>query len=189
MSLIAFLVTGGTYLCFLQTKKCISYHTIRLVLSWCDTHCICIAGARFCKMYPLWTVLLSCRTVSLQFHLLKLAVFCHYEGQQPYFGRKNKHFYLFVINCGIIWQLSLKFTLDTVTLECTVCPTRYRTRHFFNNSNTNEDIATKFEQEYVPWFDLQLDALNSCLFTYNTFIKLLYMFRALTLLIIRRSTS
>jgi len=25
--------------------------------------------------------------------------------------------------------------------------TRYRTRHFFNNSNTNEDIATKFEQE------------------------------------------
>jgi len=23
----------------------------------------------------------------------------------------------------------------------TVCPTRYRTQHFFNNSNTNEDIA------------------------------------------------
>jgi len=40
-----------------------------------------------------------------------------------------------------------------------------------------------------PWFDLQLDALNYCLFTYNTFIKILYMFRALTLLIIRRSTS
>jgi len=31
----------------------------------------------------------------------------------------------------------------------TVCPTRYRTRHFFNNCNTNEDIATKFEQECV----------------------------------------
>jgi len=30
-----------------------------------------------------------------------------------------------------------------------VCPTRYRTRHFFNNSNTNDDIAKKFEQEYV----------------------------------------
>jgi len=30
-----------------------------------------------------------------------------------------------------------------------MCPTRYRTRHFFNNSNTNEDIATKFEQVYV----------------------------------------
>ena len=30
-----------------------------------------------------------------------------------------------------------------------VCPTCCRTRHFFNNSNTDEDIATKFEQEYV----------------------------------------
>ena len=28
-------------------------------------------------------------------------------------------------------------------------------------------------------FDLQLDAQNSHLFTYNTFIKILYMFRAL----------
>jgi hypothetical protein len=31
----------------------------------------------------------------------------------------------------------------------TGCPTCYRTRHFFNNSNTNEDIAKKFEQGYV----------------------------------------
>jgi hypothetical protein len=30
----------------------------------------------------------------------------------------------------------------------TGCPTPYRTRHFFNNSNTNEYIATEFEQEY-----------------------------------------
>jgi len=36
-----------------------------------------------------------------------------------------------------------------VRINYTVCPTRYRTRHFFNNSNINEDIATKFEQEYV----------------------------------------
>jgi len=36
------------------------------------------------------------------------------------------------------------------------------------------------QHKYIqPWFDLQLDAQNSCLFTYNTFIKLLYMFRAL----------
>ena len=33
--------------------------------------------------------------------------------------------------------------------DYTGCPTRYQTRHFFNNSNTSEDIATKFEQEYV----------------------------------------
>jgi len=31
----------------------------------------------------------------------------------------------------------------------TVCSTRYLTRHFFNNCNTSEVIATKFEQEYV----------------------------------------
>jgi len=31
-------------------------------------------------------------------------------------------------------------------MKSTGCPTRYRKRHFFNNSNTNEDIATKFEQ-------------------------------------------
>jgi len=37
----------------------------------------------------------------------------------------------------------------THTHTYTGCPTRYRNRHFFNNSNTNEDIATKFEQEYV----------------------------------------
>jgi hypothetical protein len=30
-----------------------------------------------------------------------------------------------------------------------MCPSRYRTRHFFNNSDTNEDIVTKFEQGYV----------------------------------------
>jgi hypothetical protein len=29
-------------------------------------------------------------------------------------------------------------------LQHTGCPTRYRTRHFFNNFTTNEDIATKF---------------------------------------------
>ena len=31
----------------------------------------------------------------------------------------------------------------------TECPTRYRTRNFFNNSNTNVDIATKFEQHML----------------------------------------
>ena len=36
----------------------------------------------------------------------------------------------------------------------TGCPTRYRTRHFFNNSNIIEDIATKFEQDYVLFFHI-----------------------------------
>jgi len=34
-------------------------------------------------------------------------------------------------------------------LYSTGCPTGYRTCHFFHNSETDEDIATKFEQEYV----------------------------------------
>jgi len=29
------------------------------------------------------------------------------------------------------------------------CPTRYQTRHFFNNFTTNEDIATKFEADLL----------------------------------------
>jgi len=29
----------------------------------------------------------------------------------------------------------------------TGCPTRYRTRNFFNNFTTNEDFATKFEAD------------------------------------------
>jgi hypothetical protein len=32
-------------------------------------------------------------------------------------------------------------------------------------------------QRSIILFDLQIDALNSYLFTYNTFIKILYMFR------------
>jgi hypothetical protein len=61
-----------------------------IVLSECAvvvTHIICIGGARFCKMYLLRIVLLNCNALSLQFQLLKLAAFCHYEGQQPNFGR------------------------------------------------------------------------------------------------------
>jgi hypothetical protein len=33
--------------------------------------------------------------------------------------------------------------------------------------------------KFITLVDFQLDAQNSCLFTYNTFIKILYMFRAL----------
>jgi hypothetical protein len=53
----------------------------------------------------------------------------------------------------------------------TECPTRYRTRHFYNNSNTNKDIATKFEQEYVRCVRNEEDCVCSvCLFRCNIFI-------------------
>jgi len=37
----------------------------------------------------------------------------------------------------------------TLRICNTGCPTTYQTRHFFNNSKTNEDTAMRFEQEYV----------------------------------------
>jgi len=53
----------------------------------------------------------------------------------------------------------------------TECPTRYRTRHFFNNSNTNEDIATKFEQEHVRCVrNKEKCVCNVCLFRCSIFI-------------------
>jgi len=51
--------------------------------------------------------------------------------------------------CWAVVRRSSRGASILVIVACTVCPTRFRTRHFLNNSNTNEDIATKFEQEYV----------------------------------------
>ena len=49
-----------------------------------------------------------------------------------------------------IWRIKTSEELDKLIkhkniVNYTVCPTCYRTLHFFNNSNTNEDI----EQEYI----------------------------------------
>jgi hypothetical protein len=58
-----------------------------------------------------------------------------------------------------------------VLFRDTGCPTRYPTRHFFNNSNTNEDFATKFEQGYVRCVRNEEDCVCSvCLFRCNIFI-------------------
>jgi len=54
-------------------------------------------------------------------------------------------------------ELSLKMAAVLEILlasSYTGCPNRYRTWHFFNNSNTNEDIATKFEQKCVLFFHI-----------------------------------
>jgi hypothetical protein len=48
-----------------------------------------------------------------------------------------------------------------------------------NKPSSGGRANSTIQQGSEPWFDLQLDAQNSCLFTYNTFIKILYMFRAL----------
>jgi hypothetical protein len=53
----------------------------------------------------------------------------------------------------------------------TGCPTHYRTRHLFNNSNTNEDIAMKFELEYVRCVRNEEECVcSACLFRCNIYI-------------------
>ena len=53
----------------------------------------------------------------------------------------------------------------------TECPNRYQTRHFFNNSNTNEDIATKFDQQYFRCVRNEEECVYTvCLFRCNIFI-------------------
>jgi len=42
----------------------------------------------------------------------------------------------------------------TVVHNYTGCLARYLTQHFFNNSNSNEDTATKIEQEFVLFFHI-----------------------------------
>ena len=52
-----------------------------------------------------------------------------------------------------------------------MCPTTYQTRHFFNNSNINEVIAAKFEQDYVRCVRNEEECVCSvCLFRCNIFI-------------------
>ena len=67
------------------------------------------------------------------------------------------------------WHL---FHTDRLICAYKGCPTRYRTRHFFNNSNTNEDIATKFEQEFVRCVRNEEECVCSvCLFRSNILIS------------------
>jgi hypothetical protein len=54
----------------------------------------------------------------------------------------------------------------------TECPTRYRTRHLFNNFTTNKDIATKFEVD-LPHCVTNVKEKNVLLFKFhcNIFIS------------------
>jgi hypothetical protein len=54
-----------------------------------------------------------------------------------------------------------------VKLHTTECPTRYRTRHFFNNFTTNEDIATKFEAD-LPHCVRNVKEKNVLLFKFSS---------------------
>ena len=62
----------------------------------------------------------------------------------PYTQKKN-------IRLAIVFKVRLlkfaQFCRNVVA--CTGFLSRYRTGHFFNNSNTNEDTATKFKQHLL----------------------------------------
>jgi hypothetical protein len=61
--------------------------------------------------------------------------------------------------------------LIAFSAEYTRCPTTYQTRHFFNNSKTDEDIATRFEHEYIRFVRNEEECVSSvCLFRCNIFI-------------------
>jgi len=57
------------------------------------------------------------------------------------------------------------------TATYTECPTRYRTRNFFNNFTTNKGIATKFEVD-LPHCVKNVKEKNALLFKFrcNIFI-------------------
>jgi hypothetical protein len=51
-------------------------------------------------------------------------------------------------------------------MSYTGCPTRYRTRHFFNNFTTNEYTATKFEAD-LPHCVRNMKEKNVLLFKFR----------------------
>jgi len=71
--------------------------------------------------------------------------------KQGAFSRlKLTHYFHHILHSTFNYTvLAKKLKILTTTQAGTVRPAHYRTRHFFNNSNTNEYIATKFQQQYV----------------------------------------
>ena len=119
-------------------------------------------------------------------HILLLAFTCLVllvmEGQTLWL-RAQIHSY--IPNLTSVWTIFLTCiwcsVLDNVhispwflvksTPNTTGCPTRYQTRHFFNNFTTNEDIATKFETD-LPHCVRNVKEKNVLLFKFrcNIFI-------------------
>ena len=63
--------------------------------------------------------------------------------------QEGKGFVLCRYSVAVLLLCMMKDSLGICTEDSrsTVCPTRYGTRHFFNNFTTNENIATKFEED------------------------------------------
>jgi len=65
------------------------------------------------------------------------------------------HYRMLVSMCLLGRTVDVHTKPETLRLsKYTECPSRYGTWCFFNNSNTSEDIATIFEQQYVLFFHI-----------------------------------
>ena len=90
----------------------------------------------FCAVRGVETLYISllsfCPVRGVETHYISLLSFCPVRGVETHY-------------ISLLWASLLTSIL--VLVINTGCPTRYRTRHFFNNFTTNEDIATKFEAD------------------------------------------
>jgi len=121
----------------------------------------------YCFVYPWCYVHLLLYLCILTFIHVPFWVFCFSVFFSVLFVRQcvnptavRKYIISWNSSSSVSWRKQMAKSILRKTLQLfpffiievysnTECPTRYRTRHFFNNSSTNEDIATKFEQEYV----------------------------------------
>jgi len=78
--------------------------------------------------------------------LIKKMENCRTAGSTEVIPIGYEDFYFLSEPC--LAGLSFHLFVIWLAVRYTVCPTRYRTRHFFNNVATNENSSTKFEAEY-----------------------------------------
>jgi hypothetical protein len=58
-------------------------------------------------------------------------------------------FYALCVKETLLQKFKHSVWVTSNRIDNTECPTTYQTQQFFSNSKTNEDIAMRFEQEYV----------------------------------------
>jgi hypothetical protein len=82
--------------------------------------------------------------------------------------------------CGCILSIFLHFWDIYLEIIKTVNASIVKKIKYLLTATTNDHLDDWLTVHHsITLVDLQLDAQNSCLFTYNKFIKILYMFRAL----------
>jgi hypothetical protein len=113
----------------------------------CVCVCVCVEGVPLATE-PCISLIILTPMMVLQRNLNRTRSFCE----------KWRRMCRYVILRNSFWFkriIYFKKTKIPYKKQTTKCPTRYRTRHFFNNFNTNEDIATKLEQDSVVVWEMK----------------------------------